>query len=165
MATERYTTHHLNKRAHPTPLPLDDDVPEFIDFRVADTDRVVTVKVRGALVVGRSDHKLGLYADIDLSPFDARGKGVSRQHALILAHHNRLTIQDLRSVNGTYLNDYSLEPRREYHLRHGDHLIFGDLQLQIMFVEPAESTMNDPDQPLQTEIPRLEHATGEIPLT
>jgi pSer/pThr/pTyr-binding forkhead associated (FHA) protein len=60
--------------------------------------------------------------------------GVSRKHARIIARNSRVTITDLGSYNGTYLNGGKLEPDKVYRLNHGDHLRLGKLELQLSFV-------------------------------
>ncbi len=68
------------------------------------------------LIAGRSQQ-----ADILLD-----SKKCSRTHALIRLEGNSLTLIDLRSKNGTFVNDRQLTPNSGQHLRVGDELKFGD---------------------------------------
>ncbi len=54
---------------------------------------------------------------------------VSKKHALLRwdAEHQRCTVQDLESTNGTFLNA-SIRLRRETTLKNGDILSFGEVQ-------------------------------------
>jgi hypothetical protein len=71
--------------------------------------------------------------DIDLSPFGAEEKGVSRRH-IRLKHKNYLTyIIDLGSSNGTWLNGKRLSGPAERLLRNGDELRLGKLILTVRF--------------------------------
>ncbi|WP_295450514.1 HD-GYP domain-containing protein [uncultured Thiodictyon sp.] len=69
-------------------------------------------------LVGRGDN-------VDYVIADPR---VSRQHAKVLALHNRYYVQDLGSVNGTYLNGDRVENER---LAHGDLVMFGGTLLRF----------------------------------
>ncbi len=53
-------------------------------------------------------------------------KKCSRTHALIRLEGNALTLIDLRSKNGTFVNDIQLSPNTGQHLRAGDKVRFGD---------------------------------------
>jgi molecular chaperone DnaK (HSP70) len=68
------------------------------------------------VIVGRSSE-----ADITLD-----SKKCSRTHALIRLEGNVLTLIDLRSKNGTYVNQTQLGPHTPHYLRAGDQLLFGD---------------------------------------
>lgn len=117
--------------------PLDYIVPWVIELRIVGTAETLQVQVTEAMVIGRMDrtpHKL----DIDLTPFNAMEQGVSRRHAMITATENRITIKDLGSANGTFLNSHILKPGEEYRLRHNDTISFGRLKVQVLFaVTPA----------------------------
>lgn len=141
MAEERKDNGHTRylqpqESAQPQPKrqtsPLDYVVPWVIELRVVGTAETLQVQVRESMVVGRQDrtpHKL----DIDLTPFNAMDHGVSRRHAMITAAENRITIKDLGSANGTFLNGHALRAGEEYRLRHSDTLSFGRLKVQVLF--------------------------------
>lgn len=70
--------------------------------------------------------------DIDLSQFNAEEKGVSRQHFAI----NRdalITVADLGSTNGTYLNGQRLFLNSDCPLSDGDDLRIGRLKARVIF--------------------------------
>ena len=71
----------------------------------------------------------------------AQQHGVSRQHCLIERRASGLTVSDLGSTNGTFLNERRLEQHRPYALVHGDCLILGTLHLAVFFgaVDPPTS--------------------------
>jgi hypothetical protein len=50
----------------------------------------------------------------------------SRTHALIRLEGNALTLIDLRSKNGTFINQVQLDPNSGHNLRDGDVVMFGD---------------------------------------
>ncbi len=82
-------------------------------------------------ILGRSDGKSKYTADIDLSPFDALDKGVSRRHAALVYYENKLHLVDLSSVNGSHLNGQRLMSETPYLLNNGDHMTLGQLALVI----------------------------------
>lgn len=62
--------------------------------------------------------------------FDSRV--LSRSHAEMFVHQNQLYIKDLKSSNGTFINDKKLEPYKDYPLKVGDKLDLGTtLESQI----------------------------------
>ncbi len=71
--------------------------------------------------------------DIDLSPFGADEKGVSRRHLQISYKGDLIVVTDLGSKNGTWLNDQRLLPRIGKPLHDGDHLRLGLLQVNVRF--------------------------------
>ena len=73
------------------------------------------------------------HIDIDLQPFDAEEKGVSRVHARLTRRDNMVFITDLNSTNGTRLNDRRLVAGSERLLRDGDVLQLGSLRIVVSF--------------------------------
>lgn len=132
--------------------------PWVIELRVMGTPSVIQSHVNGALLIGRADHRNNVYPEIDLEPFDGHVKGVSRRHATIYQHQNRLMIRDLASANGTALNEMMLEQGKGYRLRHGDTISIGTLKLQIFFaVMPSATEMEktNPRKVIKFEIPQI----------
>jgi len=84
---------------------------------------------------------VGREGDIFLS--DGR---VSRKHAEISLENNTLTVKDLGSTNGTFVNGEKLEPHLPRQLRHGDKVEFGGVPLTVRF---PEEMVGEPPSPLQ----------------
>lgn len=78
-------------------------------------------------------HKDGPSPDLDLSPYGAQEKGVSRIHAALQCEGNSLQIVDLDSTNGTYLNEEQLTPNQPHILRSGDMIRLGQLVFYVYF--------------------------------
>jgi serine/threonine protein kinase len=73
---------------------------------------------KGSLIIGRTHRDI--QADIDLSPYGASDMGVSRQHARLTWQNGQWFIEDLGSLNGTYLNEVKLTPNTPASLKHND---------------------------------------------
>jgi hypothetical protein len=71
--------------------------------------------------------------ELDLTPYGAMDRGVSRYHAKIHLEGDQLYITDNKSTNGTYLANVKLVPNTATLLRKGDELILGRLPIQVMF--------------------------------
>ncbi|MCA9893843.1 MAG: FHA domain-containing protein [Anaerolineae bacterium] len=134
-------TGYLEKPVDAEPMPLDRTgsleepvLPWVIELRVVGTANIVNITTRPTMLIGRSDESRGIFPDIDVSELGGQGAGVSRRHALMLARDNRVTIQDLGSANGTFINGRVLEPKTEYRVHDRDRLRLGRLELQIHFV-------------------------------
>lgn len=119
--------------------PLDSFIPQAIRFRFADTSDTVEIPLDGFVVLGRKNQPGFGQADVDFTQFGAAEFGVSRRHAVISVQDQRVLIKDLNSVNGTFLNGYSLQPLHSYRLRNGDELRLGKLTMHVVFVEVPAS--------------------------
>ncbi len=82
-----------------------------------------------SIVLGRSDPLSGVAPDVDLDPFGAEAAGLSRRHARITRRDDQYWLDDLNSVNLTYLNNLRLTPDRPMLLKDGDLLRLGRLLL------------------------------------
>jgi serine/threonine protein kinase len=80
------------------------------------------------VIVGRTDPKRGLKADIDLTALDPK-MTVSRQHARIRYAETFFYIEDLKSRNKTRLGELTLAPLKPELLQHGDVVQFGAIRL------------------------------------
>jgi len=87
---------------------------------VHENGEVVNIK-KEILIAGRSQQ-----ADILLD-----SKKCSRTHALIRLEGNALTLIDLKSKNGTFINNNQLTPNTGQNLRAGDKLKFGDQEFTL----------------------------------
>jgi pSer/pThr/pTyr-binding forkhead associated (FHA) protein len=100
-------------------------------------DGKVYVVQEGNNLIGRWDPESGAFPEIDLESEDEEAK-VSRKHAVIERHGQRLTIEDLGSLNGTYINrGVRLKTGTQYPLQPGDEIIIGKTFLRVDVVPLA----------------------------
>ncbi|MHB8629109.1 MAG: FHA domain-containing protein [Aggregatilineales bacterium] len=72
---------------------------------------------------------------IDLSPFGAREKGVSRQHCNLQRNSNCVMAQDMGSYNGTWIEGVPLQPYQPTPVTSGARLWLALLELEIYLPE------------------------------
>jgi pSer/pThr/pTyr-binding forkhead associated (FHA) protein len=85
----------------------------------------------GNNLLGRWDPDSGAFPEIDLESEDEEAK-VSRKHAVIERRGQKLTIEDLGSLNGTYINRGArLKTGTQYPLQPGDEIIIGKTFLRV----------------------------------
>lgn len=87
-----------------------------------------------SIIIGRSDPLSGVAPDIDLSLFNAEALGVSRRHVRLTRRGNEIWIEDLNSINLTYINNQRLTPNQPQRLTDGDLLHLGKLALTVKTV-------------------------------
>src|SRR3954462_5915674 len=105
-----------------------DSIPKWGEVRFREQNELVLVakgfsdklvlRITHSLILGRkseSDETDG--PDVDLNVFDAYARGVSKQHAVIEFDNRVLTIHDLGSRNGTFLNMQAVSPNSHRVLR------------------------------------------------
>jgi len=97
----------------------------------------------GDNIVGRVSNPGEPQPDIALDEFGAKEKGVSRRHVLIKRAAGTVSVIDLSSANGTWLNGERLRPGTEYPLRGGDKLRLSQLELTAEFDEPPPWEFSD----------------------
>lgn len=84
-----------------------------------------TLAGRSEAIVGRTDPASGAYPDVDLGPYGGEDGGVSRRHARLSFRGGRWAIEDLNSVNFTYVNGLKLQPAAPRVLQDGDQIRLG----------------------------------------
>jgi pSer/pThr/pTyr-binding forkhead associated (FHA) protein len=98
--------------------------PETVEFPLYFPERRIILQGNTTLI-GRGNRKQGVDPEIDLGIHPA-DRGVSTQHAVLRIHDSVLTITDLGSTNGTYLNgDNRLAEGEETPLVDGDRIHIG----------------------------------------
>lgn len=103
----------------------------IIHFRNSSDPLVVALDDR--VVFGRADATSPRQPDVDLTPYGALEKGVSRVHAAIERSEDVLTLVDMGSSNGTNLNGQRLVADQPRVLRDGDEIRFGKLVAHLYF--------------------------------
>jgi len=86
----------------------------------------------GKNFVGRWDPDTGSFPEVDLDADDPEAK-ISRRHALIIIEGGKITIEDIGSLNGTYVNRQPrLAPGTPIELKNGDEIIIGKTFLKLV---------------------------------
>ena len=118
-------------------VPVSDD-PYFVSdsanprlYVVRGQKPKVEFPILGGLnFVGRADDKP---VDIDLEDQENPERvWASRQHAVIEFEDNKITIEDLNSSNGTFLNRNKIYPGQKMPLKANDMVQIGNIQMKVM---------------------------------
>ena len=89
----------------------------------------------GNNLVGRWDPETGAFPEVDMEADDPEAK-ISRKHALIRIENGKITVEDIGSLNCTYVNRQPrLAPGNPVELKTGDEIIIGKTFLKLT-VEP-----------------------------
>jgi hypothetical protein len=94
---------------------------------------IVVVILKDA-VIGRYTLQSSQQPRVDLTPFGARDKGVSRLHMVIRRLPDSvLVVEDLSSTNGTWLNDVRLAAHEPVRIKPRDIVRLGSLWMEVYF--------------------------------
>ena len=103
----------------------------------------------GNNLIGRWDPETGSFPEVDLDADDPEAK-ISRKHALIRIEGGKITIEDIGSLNGTYVNRQPrLSPGSPAEIKSGDEVIIGKTFLKLV-VEPISEPPSPPVAPGST---------------
>ena len=91
---------------------------------------VIDPRAQTALI-GRSDPNAKLYVDVDLTGKDGQAFGVSRRHARVHYINGHYEMEDVESLNGTYINGRKMRPYLSEVLHESDEVRLGDLTLKV----------------------------------
>jgi CheY-like chemotaxis protein len=137
---------------------LDTVIPWVIEFRVVGTPDIIKMRVTDEMLIGRKDPSNGIAPEIDVLSHGGHNLGVSRRHALIRTVNNRVTLEDLGSANGSYINEHVLETGKEYRIRDRDIIRFGHMRLQVHYVvKPLKIDETNVNMSAQMKIPKMGH--------
>ena len=152
---------------------MDQTTPNYtkchVVFRDAAGETQKTTLFLQPLLIGRGDD-----AKIWL-----RCSHISRKHAHIhINAKGEILLRDLKSSNGTYVNNKQLEPLQDVIIQVNDHISFGSIHLTVVSIDPIEYLSNaddvahhdhaaaiefDTDDPA-LRIPSSEKATADAPI-
>lgn len=100
---------------------------------IGEANTPLIIQLAAHTVIGR-ESSTTLEADvIDLSPYGAREKGVSRLHAALHRSPRTLAIEDMESSNGTWVNGQRLMPHEPHVLHDGDEIQLAGLVMHVAF--------------------------------
>ena len=86
----------------------------------------------GKNLIGRWDPETGSFPEVDLEQDDPEAK-ISRKHAMIIIENGHITVEDIGSLNGTYVNRGNrLIPGSPQEVTSGDELIIGKTFLKLV---------------------------------
>ncbi|HEY6417394.1 MAG TPA: FHA domain-containing protein [Candidatus Binataceae bacterium] len=89
----------------------------------------------GNNLIGRWDPETGSFPEVDLDADDPEAK-ISRKHALLRIDGGKITIEDIGSLNGTYVNRQPrMQPGTPVEVKSGDEIIIGKTFLKLT-IEP-----------------------------
>ena len=112
------------------------DAPTRFDtwasLHLIESGQILPLGDRSEFTLGRISDAQPIMPDIDLTPFQAYANGVSRLHLVLKRNDKRVSVMDLGSSNGSYLNNERLKPNVEVLVHHNDILSLGKLKIQIL---------------------------------
>jgi hypothetical protein len=89
----------------------------------------------GNNLIGRWDPETGSFPEVDLDADDPEAK-ISRKHALCRIEGGKITVEDIGSLNGTYVNrGQRLQPGSPAEIKNSDEVIIGKTFLKLV-IEP-----------------------------
>ena len=98
-----------------------------------ETPDIVGIELYGSITLGRQMD--GEESLLDLTPYEAEEKGVSRRHAELRVTPHSLSIVDLGSTNGTYKNGVELKANNPSPLGNRDTLSLGMLHITVNIID------------------------------
>jgi hypothetical protein len=112
---------------------------EIVNLHMAGFTEPYTIQMHmdTQAVLGRYTPNSNTQPRIDLTPYRAFDKGVSRMHAMLRRSEAGLTIEDMSSSNGTFLNGSRLQPYTAARVRSGDKLRLSQMEIVIYIGAPA----------------------------
>jgi hypothetical protein len=102
-----------------------------IRLKIGSTQREVEMPLDVVTHLGRVDAASSVFPEIDLSNDSDPSHGVSRRHARIMKQGGMVVIEDMGSINGTFINGRRLDPYLPEVIKDGDIVHLGKLQLEV----------------------------------
>ena len=105
-----------------------------------DAEEVINIPDQNEFTIGRFVEGQVITPDVDLNPFEAYDKGVSRLHATIRIdkEKEKIYVIDLGSANGSSVNGYEIPANSEVPLNHGDVLSLGKFNMRVILPKELE---------------------------
>ncbi len=100
-----------------------------VRIELLDSRRSFTLPDLPELVLGRAASGDGSPAEMSLDPYGGKEGGVSRRHARLSRRGLHLYLEDLGSLNGTFVNERRLPPSQPIRIYPGDIIRLGLLRV------------------------------------
>ena len=117
-------------QAPPAPLPAYQQPAGYIAGRLVMQSSNASLPIpqgKQVVLIGREDPVSGIFPEIDLDPYGAQEDGVGRRHAQLVLQGGQVCVEDLDSVNGTFVNRQKLSAHQVQPIKNGDELRFGKM--------------------------------------
>ncbi|MGB9722912.1 MAG: FHA domain-containing protein [Chloroflexia bacterium] len=116
--------------------------PAELRLLVLNSGRTISCPLKEVILIGRGDAAGGIFPEIDLTPDNAYLAGVSRRHARIIRRGNEFYLEDLGSLNGTFLNRDRLTAHIPVPFQDGDEIRLGNLVMRVILekVSPSQDS-------------------------
>lgn len=98
---------------------------------LASTGEEIELPNKDEVIIGREDPVSAVFPDIDTAAIGGEEDGVSRRHAKITRDGDIYFVQDLNSVNYTFVNKTKVEPDEPVELNNGDELMLGRMKFTV----------------------------------
>jgi pSer/pThr/pTyr-binding forkhead associated (FHA) protein len=99
---------------------------------IIDNGKLIPVPDKTEFTVGRASEGQPITPDVDLGEFNAFDFGVSRLHIVVRLTSEKLSVMDLGSSNGTFVNGIRLPINTEQVISSGDVVSLGKFRIQIL---------------------------------
>lgn len=109
-------------------------IPQQVCLRIGPEKQEIAFKLETPVFIGRLDAGQDIFPDIDLTQFSFEAKAVSRRHIRLFMQDTEVMIEDLDSLNGTFLNGERLPPYLSVPLSDGDCLDLSSLHVEVSLV-------------------------------
>ncbi|HEY7355652.1 MAG TPA: FHA domain-containing protein [Ktedonobacterales bacterium] len=83
------------------------------------------------VLIGREDAVSNIFPDVDLAPHGGEEGGVGRRHARITFSNGQYLIEDLNSINFTFVNKQKIAPKTPTPIKNGDEVRLGRVVLKF----------------------------------
>lgn len=103
-----------------------------IMVHVIDNGKLIPVTDKTEFTVGRASEGQPITPDVDLGEFNAFDFGVSRLHIVVRLVGEKLSIMDLGSSNGTFINGVRVPVNSVQSISSGDVVSLGKFRIQIL---------------------------------
>ncbi len=105
--------------------------PDEIELHISGGEKPLILRMKEQVMLGRHTPNVANAQFIDLVPYGGYKKGISRAHAVIQRTDKGLTITDLASSNGSWLNGIRLVPYGPKTLKSSDQIRLGQLEIDF----------------------------------
>jgi pSer/pThr/pTyr-binding forkhead associated (FHA) protein len=98
---------------------------------LASNGEEIVLPEKEEIVIGREDPVSAVFPDVDTTMYGGEDDGVSRKHAKIYRDGESYFIEDLNSVNFTFVNKNKVDVATPSPLSNGDELMLGRLKFTV----------------------------------